>query len=138
MRPELLSTFLSRKFILYCVIGVSGVTLDTLLFYALTKGFGLHYQYAQFFGVSLGITNNFVWNALLNFKVFDRILVRYVQFYLVGLVGMITGMILLFVFIEKLAVPVMLSKVLVVFVVTIIQYSLNTRVALKRRPQDST
>jgi dolichol-phosphate mannosyltransferase len=129
---ELSRPVLSRSFVLYCVIGASGVSLDTALFYVLTRWFGVHYEIAHFCGVTLGITNNFTWNALLNFKVRDRVLVRYAQFYAVGMVGMLVGMTLLALLVEVLAVPVMLAKLSTVVVVTIIQYTLNVRTSLRR------
>jgi dolichol-phosphate mannosyltransferase len=129
---RLLRVFLSRHFIVYCVIGVSGVSLDMALFWLLVTYAGLHYEIAHFFGVSLGITNNFLWNALVNFKVKDRLLARYAQFYGVGMVGMATGGALLWLFVELGHVPVMASKGLVVFFVTVLQYSLNVRMGLKK------
>jgi putative flippase GtrA len=138
MLADLRRTFLSKHFVVYCVIGLSGVSLDMLLFYALTTRLGLHYEIAHMFGVSLGITNNFTWNALLNFKVRDRLLVRYAQFYAVGMVGMVLGMVLLYVFIEWMTVPVMVAKVLVVFFVTIVQYKLNVGAAMKRADAPSS
>jgi putative flippase GtrA len=129
--PKLFRPLLSRNFILYCAIGVSGITLDALLFYVLTVRLRVHYEIAQFFGVSLGITNNFAWNALLNFKVKDRLLARFAQFYMVGLIGMLVGAALLFVFIELFGMHPMVAKLSTVVVVTLVQYTLNVKTSLR-------
>ena len=63
----------------YCVIGVSGATLDALLFYLLTH-IGIHYQIANLISVSCGIVNNFFLNAFFNFKTKNRLLFRFCSF----------------------------------------------------------
>ena len=60
-------------FIKYAVIGVTGVSIDFLVFYLLTEYAGMYYQYANAISVTCGITNNFIWNAIYNFKVKDKI-----------------------------------------------------------------
>ena len=47
-----------REFVVYCLIGGSGVTLDCLVFAGLTIGLGWHYQLANAISVSCGIQAN--------------------------------------------------------------------------------
>jgi putative flippase GtrA len=114
-----------KRFIKYCIIGASGVLLDFLVFYILNKIFGVYYQVANFISVSCGITNNFLLNARFNFKTRDRLAVRYLIFYAVGMTGILISSLLLYIFIEKLGFDVILTKLIILFVVTIIQYTLN-------------
>jgi putative flippase GtrA len=70
----------------YAIIGVSGVTLDTLLFVLLTRG-GLPPIAATVISTTAGIVNNYTLNARFNFRTsFNR--VHFMRFFTVGLVGL--------------------------------------------------
>ncbi len=118
-------------FIKYCIIGASGVALDYLVFYLLYKGFKVHYQYANIFSVSCGILNNFLLNAFLNFKKKDKLFLRFIQFYTVGLIGMAMNALLLYVFVESFHVNVLAAKGINAFVIAIMQYVLNKTFSFK-------
>ncbi|MEV6110586.1 GtrA family protein [Streptomyces sp. NPDC051940] len=76
-----------RQLVGYTLVGGSGVLLDLVAFLLLFNGLGLHEQLANGVSTTLGITNNFVLNALFTFGKRDRLLVRFLRFYAVGLVG---------------------------------------------------
>lgn len=116
-----------RTFLLYAVIGCSGVTLDLVLFLLLYNGVGLHEQVSTAISTTAGITNNFLLNAVLNFRKRDDLLTRFVRFYTVGLmgVGLVAG--LLFVFSTLLGVDPNLVKVASLPVVVALQYALNKK-----------
>src|SRR5258708_27806217 len=56
-----------KQFLLYCVIGASGVTLDFATYSLLLKFTGLHYQAANAIGYTAGTLLSFVLNARYNF-----------------------------------------------------------------------
>lgn len=122
-------------FIKYAVIGVTGVTIDFLVFYLLTEHVGMYYQYANAISVTCGITNNFIWNAIYNFKVKDKILKRFIQFYAVGIFGLLLNALLLFIFIELLDCHVLITKAIVILIVVVIQFFLNTKITFKKSKQ---
>ena len=73
MLDRLIKTYQKNKrFIVYCLIGFTGVSLDFFIFYLLNNQLGIYYQYANVISVSLGIANNFVLNAFFNFKMLDK------------------------------------------------------------------
>lgn len=121
-----------RRLIVYCMIGCSGVVIDYAIFAVLTKIMGVHYQIANALGVSLGICNNFVWNAYLNFKVYDRLLRRFFSFYCVGLVGLLISAGLLCLLVETLKRNVLISKLVIIIVVTVVQFLLNKFVTFRK------
>lgn len=122
-----------RELILYCVIGCSGVAIDYAVFAALTQWTPLHYQFANAISVSMGICNNFFWNAHLNFKVKDRMLLRFASFYCVGMIGLGISAALLYLFIEVCQINVMVSKLAIIFIVTVVQFVLNKFVTFKKK-----
>lgn len=120
-----------NNFIKYCCIGVVGVTLDFLVFLFLTS-LGLNYQISNVISVSCGITNNFFLNRHFNFKVKDDVLKRFLKFYSVGVVGIILSAVTLHVLIELLNTNLLVAKGFTIFVVTLVQYTLNKRYSFKK------
>ena len=122
-----------RELVLYCIIGFSGVSIDYFAFIILTCTIGVHYQFANAVSVSFGICNNFFWNAHCNFKVKDRLLLRFLCFYCVGMIGLAISAALLYLAVEILKWHVIASKLGIIVVVTIVQFVLNKFVTFKRR-----
>lgn len=119
-------------FIKYGFIGVSGATLDFLIFTLLTRVFTVNYLIANIFSVSIGIINNFILNAFLNFKVKDKLLKRFFKFYSIGLLGLGISSGLLFLMVSFFGVDELVSKFSTIVVVTIVQYSLNKKISFKK------
>ncbi len=122
-----------KELILYCVIGCSGATLDFLVYVALTKLCGLHYQAANFISVSCGIVNNFFLNCFFNFKVRDNLLVRLSSFYCVGMLGWVLSAACLWFLIERLHANGFIAKLGTIFFVTVIQFCLNKFITFRKR-----
>ncbi|MBI4049945.1 MAG: GtrA family protein [Candidatus Doudnabacteria bacterium] len=120
-----------RLFIWYSAIGASGVTLDFLAFYILNSRLHVHYQFANLASVSLGITNNFLLNAFLNFRITDRLLIRFFKFYAVGFVGLGLSALLLYLLIDRLHIVPLLAKAVTIIFVVIVQFTLNKRYSFK-------
>ncbi|MCI2418677.1 GtrA family protein [Saccharopolyspora sp. K220] len=118
---------ISRSLLRYAVIGASGVLLDYLLFLLLFNVFGLHPQLANAISTTAGITNNFVLNALFNFRKRDRVVVRFLRFYAVGLAGIALTFLLLQVFSGWLGMDPNLVKAGSLPVVLIFQYTINKK-----------
>lgn len=119
----------NKNFIWYSIIGVSGATLDFVAFLILTRHLDLFYQTANIISVTLGITNNFFWNAYFNFKVKSQLGKRFVSFYLIGLLGLGVTAILLYIMIDLLSFMPLLSKFITIIFVVIIQYTLNKKLS---------
>lgn len=114
-----------KHFIKYAMIGITGVSIDMVMFYVLNKNVGMHYQLSNVISVSCGITNNFLLNAFFNFKMKDRLLIRFFQFYSIGLFGLLISAGLLYLFVEHFLILEIVAKIMTVGVVTIIQFNLN-------------
>jgi len=120
-----------RKFIIYGFIGVTGVTLDLIIFSALIKFSPIYYLLANIVSVSLGIINNFVLNVLFNFKVKNNLFRRFLNFYGVGMVGLLVSSIMLFILVSFFGLNVYLSKSIIILLVVVLQYNLNVRYSFK-------
>ena len=116
-----------KQFVVYCLIGVSGVVLDFALFCLMVKHLGCNYQMANAISATIAITNNYWWNRKYNFRAIDRPWTRYIRFFFVGAVGLGVMSALLFVFVEVYFVGEVLAKGLAVVLVIFIQYYFNKR-----------
>ena len=125
---------LHRTFILYALIGASGVTLDLVLFLVLHNALGMHEIAANAISVTAGITNNFVLNAFFNFRRSDDLGSRFVRFYAVGILGLLMVALLLLVFSTWLGVDPNIVKVVSLPLVLVLQYTLNARWSFGVRP----
>ena len=120
------------RFVKYCLIGCTGAGLDFLFFTFLVKIFAINYLAANAVSVTLGITNNFFWNAFLNFKVTDNLIKRFLSFYMVGILGLAISSGLLYILVDKSNINVIFAKIFTIFVVTIIQFLLNKIFTFKK------
>ena len=89
------------------------------------------YQLSNLLSVTVGISNNFFWNARFNFKKWDSLLVRFLSFYMIGIIGLLISAGLLFIFVGLLHVPVVLSKVMTFIFVALCQFVLNKRISFR-------
>ena len=116
-----------RTFVVYQLIGVSGVLLDLVLFLVLYNVVGMDAQLATVISTSAGIVNNFLLNSFLNFRMRDGMLRRFVRFYSVGLLGIGLVALLLLVFDSWLGVDANIVKIASMPVVAIFQFFLNKK-----------
>jgi putative flippase GtrA len=116
-----------RLFLLYALIGGSGVLLDLLAFLVLFNTLHLDENIATILSTSLGITNNFLWNAFFNFKTADKIMQRFAKFYGVGVSGIILTILLFAIFVDLFKVDANIVKVGSLFPVLLMQYWLNKK-----------
>ncbi|MBI3120479.1 MAG: GtrA family protein [Candidatus Kerfeldbacteria bacterium] len=121
-----------RQFLLYSLIGVSGVGLDFVVYSMLVYFDVLPYQIANVISYSLGTTNNFFWNAYANFKITDQMLRRFVSFFAIGCVGLLVSSGLLYLFIQILEENKFLSKAGTIIVIVLLQYFLNKHISFKK------
>lgn len=119
---------LNRLFIRYALIGVTGVTLDVLSYIIFLK-IGIAPVIATILSTSVGITNNFLLNYFFNFKTRDRMLVRYVKFYGVGLTGIFITAALVFILHDVLGLGPLVAKLITIPPVVIIQFLLNKKIS---------
>lgn len=125
-----------RNLFLYCMIGCVGAGLDFCIFSLLTGCCGVHHQGANIISISVGIVTNFFLNYFLNFKNRGKILLRLFSFYLVGLFGLGLSAALLWFFIDRLKISVIVSKIGTIFFVTVMQYTLNKTISFRKTKND--
>ena len=67
----------------YALIGILGLIVDFGVYMIFTY-FNVDVEIANVISSTCGIINNFFWNSYTNFKVHDRMLLRFISYFLVG------------------------------------------------------
>jgi putative flippase GtrA len=121
-----------KQFLLYCVIGASGVTLDFGIYSLLVKTRLLDYQAANAVGYSSGTLLSFILNARFNFRVTDKIPLRLISFFSIAFLGWLVSAGLLHLLIGRFNFDKYLSKFATLIVVVLLQYNLNRRLSFRK------
>jgi putative flippase GtrA len=133
MKAKLTALFVgNRQFILYCLIGASGATLDFLVYSAVVKWGGGHYQIANAIGYAAGTALSFILNAHFNFKTRDVILLRLISFFGVATLGWAASAGILQVTVGSLGWNKYLAKLATIFVTVLLQYNLNRLLSFRK------
>lgn len=122
-----------RRLILYCVIGVSGVIIDSGVFFLLLlfPFWETYYLLANAVSVTCGITNNFLLNAFFNFQKTDYLRRRFLCFFLAGLLGLGVGSAIIYLLTSLCGLNIFYSKIVSIFCVTVLQFLINYFVSFR-------
>jgi putative flippase GtrA len=122
----------NRQFVHYCLIGVSGATLDFLVYSAVVKWGGGRYQIANAIGYASGTALSFILNAHFNFKTRDVLLLRMVSFFGVATLGWAASAGILQMTVGWLGWNKYLAKLTTIFVTVLLQYNLNRLLSFRK------
>lgn len=137
MKSFLTALFLNnRRFVLYCIIGLTGTTLDFCLYSALVKWTGVHYQIANAIGYASGTVLSFTLNVLFNFKTRDWLPLRFLSFCGVAFLGWASSAGVLFVTVARLGLDKYLAKLVTMVVAVLLQYNLNRLLSFRKTDPD--
>jgi putative flippase GtrA len=120
-----------REIVLYGLIGGLSASVDSCLYYGLTRILLANTFVANFIGVNAGITLSFYLNAYYTFHATDRLARRAPRFFSIGYGGLLLSMLFLFVGVKMLKLNDMHVKVVSIFVVAACQFLLNKYVTFR-------
>jgi putative flippase GtrA len=123
-----------KKFLLYCVIGASGVGLHSLIYCVFCKTELLQYQVANAVGYASGTLLAFFLNARFNFKTNDKIPLRLLSFSSIAVLGWSISAVILYLLVDRLGANKIFSLFPTLVVVVILQYNLNRLVSFHKSP----
>lgn len=114
-----------RNLILYGIIGGFCAALDFVVYSALCYWDILPYLWANVVSINVGIFTSFVLNRSLNFKVKDKVTIRGLSFYMVGMIGLGISELMLYLMVTVGGWNEVLCKLLSIVVVALVQFCLN-------------
>lgn len=118
-----------QEFILYAIIGTFCAALDFGVYSALC--FILPYLWANVISTHCGIFCSFLLNRQFNFKVKNKTVIRFLSFYIVGLIGLGISSLLLYLLVDIASLNELVCKLLTIVLVAIIQFILNKFITFK-------
>ena len=121
---------LIREIVLYGIIGLIAASTDSVVFYFLSKWLNMYAS--NFISINLGIALSFVLNMYVNFQVHDKIPQRAFSFFAVGYTGLTLSMLILYIGVDLANLPKMDVKLLSVFIVAAVQFTLNKLITFRR------
>lgn len=119
----------------YVLIGVLGLVVDFGIYTILTH-FKMNVEIANIISSTCGIINNFLWNSYTNFKVHDRMILRFISYFIVGQITTVFTTVSLFIFVTKLGYPHLIVKIVATFVATLIQFIINKVVTFRKAKKE--
>jgi putative flippase GtrA len=120
----------------YLAIGASAAALDLALFVISFEVFGWNEAASQTLSVGCAVIWSFALNARFNFGVNDRLLLRFVSFCAVAVVGYLVGLGIILGLRDGFDVRPTFGKVVGMPVVFVAQYLLNSRISFRSRNAD--
>ncbi len=121
-----------RNLILYGIIGGFCAALDFVVYSALCYWDILPYLWANVVSINVGIFTSFVLNRSLNFKVKDKVTVRGLSFYMVGMIGLGISELMLYLMVTVGGWNEVLCKLLSIVVVALVQFCLNKYITFRK------
>lgn len=115
----------------YALIGILGLIVDFGVYMIFTY-FNVDVEIANVISSTCGIINNFFWNSYTNFKVHDRLLLRFISYFLVGQITTVFTTVSLFIFVTKLGFPHLVVKIVATFVAVLIQFVINKVITFRK------
>ena len=119
----------------YVLIGVLELVVDFGIYTILTH-FKMNVEIANIISSTCGIINNFLWNSYTNFKVHDRMILRFISYFIVGQITTVFTTVSLFIFVTKLGYPHLIVKIVATFVATLIQFIINKVVTFRKAKKE--
>ena len=110
-----------RQFVKFCIVGVSNVVLDFVVYIILTRFFNIYYLLANAGSFLVAVTWSFFLNKNWTFRarLGENVREKYIKFFAANVVGIIIQTLLFYMFVEKIHMHDLLGKaasiVLVVF-----------------------
>lgn len=135
LAPSRLRALLDRygQFLLYAIIGGGAVVIDVGVFALLATVGGMHVLLANTVSTAIAIVYSFVANSFGNFKVTDRLLLRFASFAAVSGVGFLVSSLMIGISVGLLAMDPILAKAITLPVVLVLQFTLNKTVTFGSR-----
>ena len=125
---------LLRRFhhlILYGIIGLFSSGLDFSIYSLLVWGLGFQYILANCISVLGGISTSFALNRNYNFKVKDKVKLRFAIFLITGVSGLMLSNIILYVCISEIGMDKIVSKLLSIVLVVFFQFLINKNITFR-------
>ena len=125
----------SKRFIKYCIVGTTGIVLNTLILLFSTEVLRIFYLLSSAIAYEISILTNFILNDRWTFKDFvtsKSFLNRALQYNWTQIISVIFGILLLYAFTEFLFINYIISNLISIVITTLFRYYMCMAIVWKR------
>ncbi len=126
----------SKRFIKYCVVGTTGIIVNTSILLFSTEVLGIFYLLSSAMAYEISILTNFIMNDRWTFREFathNSFLNRAIQYNWTQIVSVMFGILLLYVFTEFLFINYVISNLISIVITTLFRYYMCMTIVWQRR-----
>jgi putative flippase GtrA len=114
------------KFVKFCVVGLSGMVIDFGVTWSLKEKIKINAYLANSCGFILAASSNYILNRIWAFESHNEaIVIEYISFFTIALVGLGLNNLILWLFTSKLKINFYLSKLFAIGFVTLWNFGMN-------------
>lgn len=122
----------NEKIILYFIFGSLAALVDLVTFFVLFNFFEVSSVFSTVISISCATIVGFALNAIINFQVRDRFIIRFFLYSLVSGVGVIISSSMLYFFHEIKDFDGNIIKIISLPIIFMVQYLLNSRISFRK------
>ena len=111
----------------YLIVGALATIVEWTFFYLFNNVCNLHYQVATVIAIVISTFSNWMFGRLLTFRNAEKksLIAEISKIYLVSIVGLLLNMFLMWIFVEKIDLTEMISKIIATCIVFSYNYSIR-------------
>jgi putative flippase GtrA len=121
-----------KKIIIYFVFGSVAALVDLVVYLILYNIFDIEAVISTIISISLATVVGFVLNALINFKVNDKLLLRFASYSATSGIGMAISSLMLYVLHDLEGLDGNIIKIISLPIVFVVQYFINSRISFRK------
>jgi len=121
-----------RRFIKYCLVGLTGVIVNEFFLFFFTEFVGLFYLISSLIAIEISVITNFLLNDNWTFQDRKKSKYRFFRFNFVSIVGIVINMCILFFFTSFLSIYYLISNLFGIAGATLWNYVINFKWTWKR------
>ena len=115
---------IAHEFIKFAIVGLLGTIINLAILYSFTEFFGIFYLYSAIVAFIVAATTNYIFNKTWTFKerLRENIGRKYIQFFIVSVVGLIVNLGFLYLFTEYFKLYYIVSQIIAILIGFIINF----------------
>ncbi len=121
-----------KKVVIYFVFGSTAALVDLVIYLILYNIFNIEAVISTIISISLATIVGFVLNALINFKVEDKMLLRFASYSATSGIGMAISSLMLYVLHDLEGLDGNIIKIISLPIIFLVQYFINSRISFRK------
>ena len=121
-----------KQVVMYFVFGSTAALVDLISYLLLFNFFDVSAIVSNIISISLATIIGFILNALINFKVRDRLLLRFVSYSATSAIGMAISSLMLYIFYNLQGFDGNIIKIISLPIIFLVQYLINSRISFRK------